>query len=114
MVRSFGEWRIGGSILFTSDFVYEGLEFWEVPTDFGRLDFRSKINYRETLAQFGLTAARPFGTGWSLGITLSAQNFNYLNSMDFDTFIQGQSDLFFTRVFERRYPQRVWFYPSGH
>lgn len=95
MVRRLGEWRVGGFVLFTSDFVYEGQEFWEVPEGPFTLQFRSKINYKETLAQFGASAARPFGNGWMIGISVSAQNFSLLSSLDSDSFIAGRSDFFF-------------------
>ncbi|MGB3464603.1 MAG: hypothetical protein WBA74_05010 [Cyclobacteriaceae bacterium] len=95
MVRKVGDWRIGAYALYVSDFSYEGQEIWEVPFEGAIYQFTTKINYRETLAQFGLSAARPFGEGWMAGISLAAQNFSLLNSQDGNSFVNLENTPFF-------------------
>jgi len=95
MVRRFGDWRVGAFVLFTSDFAYEGQTFWKISTPAGELDVSTKINYKETLARFGAAAARPLGNGWMLGVSVSAMNFSYLESEDFNSFFASGSDFFF-------------------
>jgi hypothetical protein len=82
MVRKIDDWRLAFSILIPSDFAYEGQKFWEIPlSPGGELNLTNALNFRETLSQYGVSAAKPIGKGYSLGLSVYAQQYTYLSSI---------------------------------
>jgi hypothetical protein len=75
------------------EFNFEGQETWNIPLNGQSLKIKLLQNYQEKIFLGGLTAARRLGNGWSVGLTLYGQAYNYLSAIDLRGGITENPDL---------------------
>lgn len=92
-VRRRGVWRLAFSFLVPMEFNFEGQKTWNIPVNGQELKLKLLQNYQEKIFLGGLTAARPLGNGWSVGLTLYGQVYSYLSTIDLRGGITQNPDL---------------------
>jgi long-subunit fatty acid transport protein len=94
-VKKVKEWHLAVSALVPMSFSYEGQEGLDLPNDNNPLKIKFNQNFSEESFLVGLTAARKINDSWSAGITLFAQNYSYLSTLDFRAGIADNPDVIF-------------------
>lgn len=82
MVKKYKEWYVGFSVLVPMEFNYEGQTEWNVPVENVNLKLNTIQNYREKIFLAGLSVARKINESWSVGLTMYAQKYTYLSTID--------------------------------
>jgi len=101
-VRRLGDWTFGLGILVPMTFAFEGERNWTLPFDGANLDLKLLQNYQESISLYGLTTARALGKGWFAGLSLYAQLYRYLSTID----LRGSLREDPTRVIQQTFRER--------